>query len=299
MITGELASRAAQLSGDRVPFVVATVVRARRPTSVRPGDAALVTGDGRIDGFVGGVCAESTVRLYALRALETGDPLLVRLVPGEPEREREDAIEGAVVEHNPCLSGGALEIFLEPVLPAARMVVLGDSPIAQAIRGMARAAGFEVADSELAPGDAALIVASHGNDEQHALAVALASGVPYVALVASIRRGEAVRAELDVPDELRVQLHTPAGLDIGARTPAEIAISVLAQIISERHAHPAARPTASGATSPAPGAPALRTAVDPVCGMTVAVTTDTPSLDGQYFCCGGCRDTYAAQHAGA
>jgi xanthine dehydrogenase accessory factor len=202
-----------------------------------------------------------------------------------------------VVEHNPCLSGGALEIFLEPVLPAARMVVLGDSPIARAIRGLAAAAGFEVADGELAPGDTALIVASHGNDEQQALAAALASGVPYVALVASIRRGEAVRAELDVPDELRIQLHTPAGLDIGARTPAEISISILAQIISERHAHPAARATASGAS--APGTPALSTAVDPVCGMTVAVTADTPSLDGQYFCCGGCRDTYAARHTGA
>jgi xanthine dehydrogenase accessory factor len=292
MITGELARRAAQLSGDRVPFVVATVVRARRPTSVRPGDTAVVTGDGAIDGFVGGVCAESTVRLYALRVMETGEPLLLRLVPGEPESEREDAIEGAVVEHNPCLSGGALEIFLEPVLPAARMVVLGSSPIAQAIARLAGVAGFEVADGDMATGDAALIVASHGTDEEQALATALRSGVPYVALVASVRRGEAVRAGLDVPDELRTQLHTPAGLDIGARTPAEIAISILAQVVSERHAHP-------GAQAARPAVPAVRSAVDPACGMTVAVTTDTPSLDGQFFCTTGCRDTYAAQHAGA
>jgi xanthine dehydrogenase accessory factor len=292
MITGELASRAAQLSGDRVPFVVATVVRARRPTSVRPGDTALLTGDGVIDGFVGGVCAESTVRLYALRAMETGEPLLLRLVPGEPGGVREDAIEGAVVEHNPCLSGGALEIFLEPVLPAARMVVLGSSPIAQAIASLAGVAGFEVADGDMAAGDAALIVASHGTDEEQALATALRSGVSYVALVASVRRGEAVRAALDVPDELRAQLHTPAGLDIGARTPAEIAISILAQIVSERHAHP-------GAQTTRPAVPALHGVVDPVCGMTVAVTADTPSLDGQYFCCTRCRDAYAAQHAGA
>jgi xanthine dehydrogenase accessory factor len=232
------------------------------------------------------------VRLYALRALETGEPLLLRLVPGDPHSEQEDAIEGAVVEHNPCLSGGALEIFLEPMLPAARMVVLGASPIAHALARLAGATGFDVADGDLSVSDAALIVASHGNDEHQALAAALQSGVPYVALVASPRRGETVRAELDVPDELRAQLHTPAGLDIGARTPAEIAISILAEVVSERHAHPGAHPTASGPT-------VAYTARDPVCGMTVAVTADSPSLDGQSFCSTSCRDTYAAQHAGS
>src|SRR5579859_4790384 len=169
MIKGELAERVARLTADRTPFVIATVVGSRRPTSVRPGDTAVVLADGAIDGFVGGVCAESTVRLYALRALETGEPLLLALVPGEPEGERDDALEGAVVEHNPCLSGGALEILLEPVLPAARMVVLGGSPIADALRRVAGAAGYEVAATGGAAGDAALIVASHGNDEEEAL----------------------------------------------------------------------------------------------------------------------------------
>src|SRR5579859_1305354 len=118
MIKGELVERVARLSADRTPFVIATVVGSRRPTSVRPGDTAVVLADGRIEGFVGGVCAESTVRLYSLRALETGEPVLLRLVPGPPEGSGEDVVEGAVVEHNPCLSGGALEIFLEPVLPS-------------------------------------------------------------------------------------------------------------------------------------------------------------------------------------
>src|SRR5947209_15770426 len=199
MISGELAVRAANLTSNRLPFVVATVVGARRPTSVRPGDTALITGNGAIEGFVGGVCAESTVRLYALRALETGEPVLLRLVPGEPDGDEDQAAEGAVVEHNPCLSGGALEIFLEPVLPALRMVVLGGSPIASALRGVARAAGYDVG-SEVVAGDAALVVASHGSDEADALTGALRAGVPYVALVASRRRGEAVRGEIDVPD---------------------------------------------------------------------------------------------------
>src|SRR3954453_3665982 len=104
MLEPELAAR---LLAERVPFVVATVVRASKPTSVRPGDAALVLADGRIEGFVGGVCAEESVRLYAARALETGEAGLLRLLPGLTSSE--EAREGVVVAHNPCLSGGALE----------------------------------------------------------------------------------------------------------------------------------------------------------------------------------------------
>ena len=288
MIKGELADHAQRLAKERTPFVVATVVRARHPTSVRPGDSAVVLADGTIEGFVGGVCAESSVRLYALRALETGEAVLLRLVPGDADAEVDDGIEGAVIEHNPCLSGGSLEIFLDPQLPAARILIAGSAPIAGALARVAAAAGYEVSSgTDSIGGAAAVVVASHGADEEHVLAEALRAGVPYVALVASPRRGDAVRESLEVPEELRAQLHTPAGLDIGAHTPDEIAISVLAQIVSEHHAHPAANAT--------------RSAVDPVCGMEVALTDATPSLEIEgervFFCSGGCRDAYAAQHA--
>jgi xanthine dehydrogenase accessory factor len=295
MIKGELADHVQRLTSDRVPYVIATVVRARRPTSVRPGDCAVVLADGTIEGFVGGTCAESTVRLYSLRALETGEPLLLRLIPGDGGTDSEDSIEGAIVERNPCLSGGSLEIFLEPQLPATRIVVVGSAPIATALAKLSGAAGYDVVraaagEVHAGAGDAAVVVASHGSDEERVLAEALTAGVPYVALVASTTRGSAVRAALDVPGELRSQLHTPAGLDIGARTPAEIAISILAELVAEHHARPRA----------APSPPA--TAVDPVCGMEVAVTATTPRLevDGEpiYFCGGHCRDAYAARHAG-
>lgn len=288
MIKGELLDHVQRLAKERIPFVVATVVRARHPTSVRPGDSAVVLGDGTIEGFVGGVCAESSVRLYALRALETGEAVLLRLVPGEGDAEADDGLEGAVVEHNPCLSGGSLEIFLDPQLPAARLLIVGSAPIAGALARVAAAAGYEVdSGASSIEGAAGVVVASHGADEEGVLADALLAGVPYVALVASTRRGQVVRDSLEVPEELRAQLHTPAGLDIGARTPEEVAISVLAQIVADRHAHPPAQVTHS--------------AVDPVCGMEVAVTDATPSLeiDGQrtFFCSGGCRDAFAAQHA--
>jgi xanthine dehydrogenase accessory factor len=87
MIAMEQTREMERLAAQRQPFVVATVVRAHRPTSVRPGDGAIALRDGTIQGFVGGVCAESSVRLHALRALETGEPLLLRLVPGDVEGE--------------------------------------------------------------------------------------------------------------------------------------------------------------------------------------------------------------------
>jgi xanthine dehydrogenase accessory factor len=279
VIPPHLAERADALAANRIGFVHATVVRAQRPTSVRPGDAALVLADGTIEGFVGGACAESSVRLHGLRALETGEAVLLRIVPeGHDDAEE----EGSVTVANPCLSGGALEIFLEPRLPAPRLAVVGDTPVAQALADLGVRVGFAVG-AEPADDDAALVVASHGRDEEAALARALDHGVPYVGLVASRRRGAAVAASLDVPDELRERLHTPAGLDIGARTPEEIALSILAEIVALRHRVTAAAPA---------------TAVDPMCGMEVAITADAISLerDGErvYFCSEGCRERYGA-----
>ncbi len=324
MISGELAALAQRLAQARAPFVYATVVRARRPTSVRPGDAAIVLADGTIEGFVGGACAHSSVRLHALRVMETGEPLLLRLVPSaEARTEFSDPGEGGVVERNPCLSGGSLEIFLEPQMPPPRLIVLGrGAPVARALERIAREAGYDVVagaapDVEVSAGAAAVIVASHGSHEETVLEQALIAGVPYVALVASTIRGEAVRASLDVPDELRTQLHTPAGLDIGAITPAEIAISILAELVAERHADPArvatpagasAAPTPPAGESAAPmspagesGAPGPAPAVDPVCGMQVAVAPATPQVviagERVFFCSERCRDAYAESHA--
>ena len=232
MMAGTLDRTAQRLRTEGAPYVHATVVRARHPTSVHAGDAALVHPDGTIDGFVGGICAQESVRAHAARVLETGEPLLLRVAP-----EPEPAEDGVVIEHNPCLSGGAFDVFLEPWLPPPRMVVAGDAPVARALADVATAAGYDVAaGAEPRVGDAAVVVASHGRGEEPVLEAALRADVPYVALVASRRRGEAVRAALDVPEEVRARVHVPAGLDLGARTPAEIAVSILAELIAERRA---------------------------------------------------------------
>jgi xanthine dehydrogenase accessory factor len=284
MIKGDLVHRFDELIADRVPFVQATVVRTAKPTSVRPGDSAIVLADGTIEGFIGGTCAQASVRLHAARALETGAPVLMRLLPGDVGEADED---GVLVVHNPCLSGGSLEIFLDPQLPALRIVIVGDTPTARALVDVAHAAGYDVGlDAAPLATDAAVIVASHGTGEERALEQALELGVGYVGLVASRKRGTAVIEALEVADELREQIHTPAGLDIGARTPGDIALSILAELVSLRTATPVVRPA---------------TAIDPVCGMEVAVGDATIHLDAggerHYFCCEGCRATYASQVA--
>lgn len=291
MIKGDLADRMEQLVAARVPFVTATVVRAMSPTSVRPGDSALVLHDGTIDGFVGGVCAQASVRLHAARVLETGEPVILRLEPGAGDEEAVEA--GIVVDHNPCLSGGTMEIFLEPQLPALRIVIAGDTPIARALAEIAAAAGYDVArDVDPAASDAAVVVASHGEAEEAALAQALEAGVGYVALVASDKRGAAVRDSLDLPAALREQLHTPAGLAIGARTPEEIAIAILAEFVSKRVAQP-----------PAPLVAAVETAIDPICGMTVTIGAATlhADVDGErfWFCSDGCRSAFIERNVRA
>jgi xanthine dehydrogenase accessory factor len=298
-LRAELALRGERLAAERVPFVRATVVRAQRPSSVRPGDAALVLGDGTIEGFVGGACAEQSVRMHALRALETEEPILLRILPGNGG---EAASEGAVTVENPCLSGGGMEVFLEPQVPAPRLVVAGDTPVAAALRDLAARLGFETAESVPEGGEAAVVVASHGRDEVPVLEAALRAGVPYVGLVASEPRGASVRAALDVTPEQAARLRTPAGLPIGARTAEEIALSILAQVVADRragHAHPAPAPAAA----PAPRKAGAR---DPVCGMAVTPGPDTPYLDvdgGRVWFCGEhCRRAFAddpARHATA
>jgi len=304
MITAAMSRRAEELAAEGVPFVTATVVRAQRPTSVQAGNVALVLADGGIEGFVGGVCTEHSIRAYSIQAMETGQAVLLRILPFAEEASAVPAdvtdADGSVTVQNPCLSGGAVEVFLEPVLPAPRLLVCGDTPIAAAVRRLGAELGYAIADGDgldARPDDLGLVVAAHGRDELRTLRRGLESGVPYVGLVASPRRGTGVLAELradGVPDEQLARIDVPAGLDIGARTPPEVALSILARIVEVRNER---RPVAASPARAAAVAPEL--AVDPICGMTVAAVEGTPSVTrgGQtvYFCCDGCKAKFESQ----
>ncbi len=234
-VTLGLSGRMDVLRTARTPFVRATVVRAQQPSSAHPGDAAIVHADGSIEGFVGGQCAEGSVRTAALQALRLGETVLLRVLPSGDSPFPE--APGAHVVVNPCLSGGALEIFLEPLLPPARITVVGRGPIAMAIAELGAPLGFLVDladDARSAAGALAAVVATLGGDERGAIRTALDAGVPYVGLVASPRRGAAVLAGLELSDAETRRVRTPVGLDIGARNAPEIALSILAEIVKAR-----------------------------------------------------------------
>ena len=91
MIETMIDRRVGELSAQRVSFVRARVVLAEKPTSAKPGDQAIILPDGTIEGFVGGSCAESTVRAQALALLDSGETLLLRITPQREEAAASDA----------------------------------------------------------------------------------------------------------------------------------------------------------------------------------------------------------------
>ncbi len=269
---------AGRLSADGEAFALATVVSVRRPASARVGDRGLVTPDGALHGWVGGACSEPIVVREALAALADGQPRLVRVCPPGGEGH---AAPGVVVAHSSCASEGVVDVLIEPQLPAPLLAIVGESPAAATLAALARTIGWRVQNTASAEADA-VVVATMGHGDEDALTSALEAGAGYVALVASARRAAAVLAalrEAGVAEEAVARVRSPAGLDLGPSSQEEIAVAVLAELVAWRH-------TRREVTE------ALAEAIDPVCGMSVAVT-DTAlrsEHDGRtyYFCGAGC-----------
>jgi len=288
--------RAQQLLAARTPFVHATVVRAQPPTSAYPGDEAILLADGTIEGFVGGQCAQNSIRKAALGVLQAGESVLLRVLPDGDVHFPE--APGACVVVNPCLSGGSLEIFLTPQLPAPLVRVYGVTPIADALIDVCGVVGYDARrDTDLADTNA-VVIASHGGPEAEIIRAALDNGVGYIGLVASKVRGASILNELELSDAERARIHTPVGLPIGAKTPAEIAVSIAGELIA------AVRNGTLGSltrrNAPANSGPVE--AVDPMCGMTVPIGPATEHLqlvgEDYWFCGPGCRTAFAAGKAG-
>jgi xanthine dehydrogenase accessory factor len=315
------------------PFAIATVVRAEKPTSAKAGAKAIITEDGTLSGWVGGSCAEPTVRREARKALQDGQPRLIRLCP--PEKLGVAPQEGVTEIALTCISGGTLEIYIEPQLAQPHLVVVGHLATAEALVRLGKGLGWRVsllglevtrerfpdADhifDELDFSQVAVtknthvVVASHGNYDEDTLVAALQSEAPYVALIASKKRAEAIRQylkESNLTQEQIARLKYPAGLDFGAVTPEEIALSILAEMIQRRRQSPV--PNSLISTPPVFGLDTLATtarytttsndqspteAVDPVCGMTVEIATAhfTSQYNGRtyYFCAAGCKRSF-------
>lgn len=299
-------NRAAELEGAGKPFALATVTVSQRPTSARIGSKAIVTADGSIFGWVGGACSQPSVVRHALETLESGQARVIRLSPESSGVLRDGVVELVMT----CHSGGTLEIFIEPFLPEPYLIAVGDSPVSAALLELGKPLGFrtvaiaagsaqadeiydEPAFDRISPNRVPfVVVATMGVEDETALLSALAIEPAYLALVGSRRRFEAVADYLrsrGVPDDRISAIHSPAGLDIRAETPAEIALSVLAQIIPIRRAAGHRLPAAVVA-SPS------TIVIDPICGMEVDLVTAkfTLVVGGETlgFCCPACLRKY-------
>jgi xanthine dehydrogenase accessory factor len=246
---------AKELEAKGQGFVLATVIRALAPTSARSGDKALITEDGVVHGWVGGSCAEPTVKKEAVLALADGDCRVVQITP---EAGLASDREGLVVVPMTCYSGGELEIYLEPHRARAELVVFGNSPVAQALVELGSLMGYQVTavdttdrpamdgadpirrldDVEVKrPDRAAIVIATHGVFDEDAIVRAVEIEARYLGVVASLKRFASLRSSImdrGVSREAWDRIDGPAGIDIGSRTPQEIAVSVMSAVTAQR-----------------------------------------------------------------
>jgi xanthine dehydrogenase accessory factor len=311
----EFVNKAAELLAKGEPFVTASVVRFQAPSSGKPGDKAIIFPDGRMWGWIGGGCAQPVVIKEALKALADGQPRLVRISP-------QPAAQDGIVDYTmTCHSGGTLDIYIEPVLPKPHIVILGRSPVAQALARLGKAIHYRISvvapnvDREQFPDvdavqpesswnglsitrETFIVVSTQGEGDEEALEKAARSGAENVAFVASKVKARKVLEylrETGVPSERVSQIRAPAGLEIHAASPEEIAVSILAEIIQLRgyRAKPIPEPQPSALPVP------HKDALDPVCGMMVNVGGAKYKSDHHgsqvYFCCPGCKQAFDRQ----
>mgnify|MGYP006273298019 CR=1 FL=1 len=239
-----LDDRAREMRAAGTPHAVATIVRTRDATSAKPGAKALLSAEGAlIEGWVGGGCVRGALGRAARAAIARGEPVLVALRPDDRLAEEGAAPcevrDGMVYERNGCASKGSMDVFVEPFVPLPDLVVMGEGPVAQALRDLAR--GLDMALGERLPPARGrplyVVVATQGKGDAKALAEALAAGPAYAAFVGSRAKAARLRETLAAQgiDAAALEaVRAPAGLDIGAATPGEIALSILAEIVQAR-----------------------------------------------------------------
>jgi len=295
-------AQAGELSKRGEAFALATVVWRQGPSSGQQGSRAVITEGGELHGWIGGACAEPVVIREAQRVIADGEARLLLL--GTPEQFGEAVPEGMTVIPIACQSEGALEVYIEPVLPAPHLVVVGRSPMAHTLTDLARALGWRavlVDGPDFTAADAGersmVVVATQGHYDEEAVEQAVAARPAYLGLVGSQRRGEALLgylAERGVPRDRLDRVRVPAGLDLGRTTHEEIAVAILAELVQLRASGALPRQAAGGAATGRAEQAAHQT--DPVCGMTVSADRSGKPLeyDGatHYFCSAGCRRAF-------
>jgi len=309
----DVLARAVELIAAREPFAMVSVVWRRAPSSGHVGSKAIIRSDGSVEGWLGGACAQPTVVREAQAAMRDGKPRLLFL--GRPDELDRRSADGMVTVAMACESEGALEIFVEPMIPRPQIVIVGRSLAVFTLAKLARALDWDVAViddggtatdhpypelvrtsldlSGLGIGSAsAVIVATQGHYDDLALEAAFATDAGYIGLVAAEKRASATLSLMGARgfgDEQLGRVVAPAGLDLGAVDNAEIAVAILADLVARRTA---------GQLIPGVESPARRDAIDPICGMTVMIDNakyhlEVDGLD-YYFCAPGCLAAFRA-----
>ena len=325
MSSFDVLEEAGELTRRGQPFALATVVWRQGPSSGQQGSRAIITAAGELHGWIGGACAEPVVIREAQQVITEGVPRLLLL--GTPDQFGAAVPDGMTVVPIACQSEGALEVYIEPVLPAPHLVVVGRSPMVATLAELSRVLGwrttvldrgaFSAADADES---SMVVVATQGHGDEDAVEQAAAARPAYLGLVGSARRGAAVLGYLrdrGVPQDQLDRVRVPAGLDLGRTSHREIAVAILAELVQLRAsgglaavsavgsgagAFPGEGGRAEGVSPPSgelaggSGGSPPRTSRDPVCGMTVAADASSYPLehDGQtyYFCCAGCRRSF-------
>ena len=241
-----------ELEKNNESAALCTVVKSEGSTPRHVGSKMLVYPDGSFIGTIGGGELENRVLKTARESLKDGSAVTLSYTMADPSRG------------DPGVCGGTVEVFVEPILPPAMIVVIGAGHVGKAVVHLAKWLGFRVAVSddraefctpESTPGGDAyypvemgkltehlkinkqtyIVITSRGSGVDAAgLPGILESDAGYIGVIGSKRRWlTTVRALKDkgVPDEQIAKVHSPMGLELNAETPEEIAVSILAEIL--------------------------------------------------------------------
>jgi len=248
LFSTDLAQAAQQMRDNQEPFAFATIVRTVGATAAKPGAKALLSADGTIlHGWLGGGCTRGAVKRATLQALKDGSPQLVSVAPEDLLAEKGvaagDEVDGTRFVRNGCPSRGTVDIFIEPCIPMPQLVVVGASPVAQALAALAPqfhwavSSGFPADGAETPHQARFVVIATQGQGDLDALTTALNSRASYVAFVGSARKFASLSDKLIAAGKDQAAIDTvraPAGIDLGAVTPEEIALSILAELVQVR-----------------------------------------------------------------
>ena len=307
--------RAADLEKKSIPFAIATVIDTIAPTSAKPMAKAIITADGKMEGWIGGGCAKDSVIDEALHCLKTGMSSVLRL---SPQQFSDGNVSYKKEIFLMCESGGTLEFHIEPVLPMTKLVIYGSTPAVEALAKMGEILDYEI--YALAPGISEIdlpdgvikmeefsaiegqcvaVVAAQGEGDLRALKAAIASKPEFLSLIASKKKSKSLLKQLaneGIRQDEIDSIKFPAGLDIGAVTPQEIAVSIIAELVQQKMAKAHEDKIILEVSEPNNGKQK-----DPICGMLVDPLTADHSSDYEgitfYFCCGGCKERFETEPA--